>query len=112
MAVILPFLLRNALVCLSLIASGEMALAGLTLASGDILFQNSNSPQSKAVMAVTHSRFSHCGIYIVKNGKEMVIECAEGYKPVEFSGWIKRDDGRYVAMRLKEHPRGLSYVVC
>jgi hypothetical protein len=115
MTVTLSFLLRNALFCLSLIPPGATALAGLTiakpneqLASGDILFQDSNSAQSRAIMAVTHSRFSHCGIYVVKNGHEMVIECAEGSEPVEFHKWINRDRRHYVAMRLKEHPRGLT----
>ena len=85
------------------------AFAGLLprLVSGDILFQNSHSGQSEAVMKVTQSRFSHCGIYMVINGMEMVIECAEGSNPRRFDKWISRDGGRYLAMRLKLYPQGL-----
>jgi cell wall-associated NlpC family hydrolase len=90
-----------------MLASPAVPESNQSLKSGDILFQNSNSQQSKAVMAVTQSRFSHCGIYMARNGREMVIECAEGPEPRDFLAWINRDHGRYVAMRLKEYPQGL-----
>lgn len=47
------------------------------LQDGDIIFQESQSAQCKAVQKATHSRYSHCGIIFRKDGKYFVYEAIE-----------------------------------
>lgn len=70
---------------------------------GDLIFQITTSPQSKAIQMATGSEYTHCGIILEKDGKLQVFEALTkvGFVPIE--QWIRRGvKGHYVVMRLKD----------
>lgn len=69
---------------------------------GDIIFQTSQSPQSKAIQLATKSKYSHCGV-VYKVGKEFyVYEAVQPVKTTPLSKWIARgESGKYIVKRLK-----------
>ncbi len=70
--------------------------------NGDIIFQSSNSGQSKAIQLATHSVYSHCGILFQENGEWMVYEAVQPVVKTPFESWIKRgDNAHYLVKRLK-----------
>ncbi len=72
------------------------------LKNGDIVFQTSNSAQSKAIQLATKSRYSHMGIIYINNGKHYVFEAVQPIKLTELETWIKRgQSGHYVVKRVK-----------
>lgn len=84
------------------------ALAG-ELKDGDLIFQTSHSPQSRAIQLATSSPYSHMGIVIHRNGNPFVYEAGAtvGYTPL--AEWIARgENGRYVVKRLKNADRLLT----
>jgi uncharacterized protein YycO len=81
---------------------------GETFKEGDILFQSTTSRQAKAIELATHSRFSHVGILIEKDGKLMV---AEAVQPVQFTpidNWIAQGDNAYTQCRIKNSDQILT----
>lgn len=69
--------------------------------TGDIIFQSSFSGQSKAVSLATHSKYTHCGIIVVKNGKNHVLEAVQPVRITPIEEWISHgDDGHYLVKRL------------
>ena len=72
--------------------------------SGDVIFHVSKSSQSAAIKLGTWSRYSHCGIVIMKNGKPYVLEAENGVELTPMPKWLKR--GRmwdhYRVMRLRD----------
>ena len=81
---------------------------------GDIIFHVSKSYQSTAIKIGTLSRYSHCGIIVVENGKPYVIEAEGGVEKTPMKTWLRR--GRmfhhYRVMRLKNnHPVSVPYTL-
>jgi hypothetical protein len=75
---------------------------GDALQDGDIIFQHSESPLSKAITLATHSPYSHCGIIFKKDGALYVYEAIEPVRVTPLGAWIARGDGgHYVVKRLK-----------
>ena len=71
---------------------------------GDIIFQSSQSNQSKAIELATKSPYSHMGIIFIKNGKPYVFEAASKVVYTPFDKWINRGKNRkYIIKRLKDH---------
>lgn len=71
--------------------------------NGDIVFQTSQSTQSKAIQFATHSKFSHCGIVVLKEKKVYVLEAVEPVKLTPIDAWIRRGKNNYfVVKRLKK----------
>lgn len=72
-----------------------------------MIFHISKSTQSTTIKLGTWSRYSHCGIIIMKNGKPFVLEAENGVELTPMSKWLKR--GRmwdhYRVMRLKEEQK-------
>jgi len=69
---------------------------------GDIIFQTSQSEQSKAIQLATHSNYSHVGIIFKSNNTLLVYEAVQPVKFTPIEQWIKRGDGgHYVVKRLK-----------
>ncbi len=69
---------------------------------GDIIFQSSQSGQSKAVQLATHSKYSHVGIIFKTKNSTLVYEAVQPVKFTKLKQWIKHgDDGHYVVKRLK-----------
>lgn len=86
-----------------LLAGCAKGQAAPQLKEGDILFQITDSPQSRAIQLGTGSEYTHCGIVLEKDGKLQVFEAISkvGWVPVD--QWIKRGvKGHYVVMRLKD----------
>lgn len=76
---------------------------------GDIIFQTSNSGQSKAIQLATKSGYSHCGIIYFDKGVPMVFEAIEPVTVTPLSDWIARGkDRHYVVKRLKESQKILT----
>lgn len=72
------------------------------LQDGDIIFQESQSAQCKAVQKATNSRYSHCGIIFRKDDKYFVYEAIEPVVITQLNHWIDRGKNRhYIVKRLK-----------
>lgn len=70
--------------------------------NGDIIFQTSESQQCEAVRIATNSKFSHCGIIFVEEGKTYVYEAVQPVKITPLKDWISHGrDAKYVVKRLK-----------
>lgn len=73
-----------------------------TFQNGDIIFQTSNSSQSKAIQLATNSPYSHVGIIYENKGKLWVFEAIEPVQLTPLDKWIKRGKkGHYIVKRLK-----------
>ncbi|MFT3995350.1 MAG: YiiX family permuted papain-like enzyme [Dysgonomonas sp.] len=71
------------------------------LRNGDLVFQESQSSQCKAVKAATHSKYSHCGIIYKHNNVYYVYEAIQPVSVITLDEWIKRGkDQHYVVKRL------------
>ncbi len=74
----------------------------LQLKDGDLIFQTSLSSQSKAIQLATKSKYSHMGIILTNNGKQMVYEAISTVQFTPITSWIKRGEGgHFVVKRLK-----------
>lgn len=69
------------------------------LQEGDVVFQTSNSGQSKAIQLATGSKFSHCGIIVKVDGKLKVVEAVQPVKITEFKDWVKRGNNSYYEVK-------------
>lgn len=85
---------------------------------GDIIFQSSKSFQSTAIKIGTLSKYSHCGIIVMKNNKPYVLEAHKGVELTPLNKWIDRGllYNHYKIMRLKDSKKvkvnytlGISY---
>lgn len=80
-----------------------------TTKDGDIIFQSSQSPQCEAIRIATNSKFSHCGIIYVINGKHYVYEAVQPVKLTPLKDWITGGEGqKYVVKRLKNASQVLT----
>ncbi|MCF6133216.1 YiiX family permuted papain-like enzyme [Flavobacterium wongokense] len=69
---------------------------------GDIIFQSSQSGQCEAIRIATNSKFSHCGIIYIVNGKKYVYEAVQPVSSAPLEQWIKHGEGNaFVIKRLK-----------
>lgn len=77
--------------------------------NGDIIFQTSQSEQCEAVRIATNSKFSHCGIIYIENGKTYVYEAVQPVKMTLLSDWIRHGEGnKYVVKRLQDADKLLN----
>ena len=68
---------------------------------GDIIFQTSQSSQSKAIQIATKSKYSHVGIIYSITNKFYVYEAIQPVKLTALNEWINRGlNGKYVVKRL------------
>ena len=89
----------------SLLFASYTAIANYQPHDGDIIFQSSQSNQSKAIEQATNSPYSHVGIIFIKNGKPYVFEAASKVIYTPLDKWINRGKNKkYVIKRLKNHP--------
>lgn len=76
---------------------------------GDLIFQTSQSEQSKAIQLATNSKYSHCGIVYSENGQFYVFEAIHPVKTTPLDKWIARGkDGHFVIKRLKNADQVLT----
>lgn len=72
------------------------------LQSGDIVFQENESGQGKAIQLATQSQFTHCGLVIREGDKVMVYEAVQPVRIVSMAEWVKQGKEKvYHAKRLK-----------
>lgn len=103
--------LRQLLLPIVLLALLPLAACGRepTLQDGDIIFHTSRSAQSAAIQRATHSRYSHMGLVLHKDGKPYVFEAVSTVKFTPLAQWIARGEGgRYVVKRWREAPQRLD----
>lgn len=76
---------------------------------GDIVFQTSQSAQCEAIRIATNSKFSHCGLIFIMNGKKMVFEAVQPVKLTPIENWIQQGkNNEYVVKRLKKAKKILT----
>jgi len=81
----------------------------LEIKSGDLIFQESQSDQSKAIQLATNSNYSHCGIIFKEGTAFYVFEAVQPVKFTPLNQWIARGaKGKYVIKRLKNADEVLS----
>jgi uncharacterized protein YycO len=77
--------------------------------NGDLIFQTSESGQSKAVQLATNSKYSHCGIIYKEGNNYFVFEAVQPVKSTPLDKWIERgDDEEFVIKRLKDADKVLT----
>lgn len=70
---------------------------------GDIIFHTSRSSQSAAIQRATHSRYSHMGMIVHRDGRPYVFEAIATVRYTPLDAWIKRGEGgRYVVKRWRD----------
>ncbi|CAG0905899.1 unnamed protein product, partial [Cyprideis torosa] len=73
-----------------------------TFQNGDIIFQTSTSAQSKAIQLATHSKYSHMGMILEKDGSWYVLEAVQPVKYTPIEEWVDRGEkDAYVVKRLQ-----------
>lgn len=81
-----------------------------TLKEGDIIFQTSKSRQSKFIAYATHSLKTHCGIIVLKEGKQYVLEASSTVRLTPIKEFI--DKGvlkKFSVYRYTDKPLKISY---
>lgn len=70
--------------------------------TGDIIFQSSQSGQSRAVQLATNSKYSHVGLIYIENKHTYVLEAVQPVKKTPIEEWIKHGDNHeFSVKRLK-----------
>jgi hypothetical protein len=90
-----------ALALFFLIAScrAQAVPARLELHDGDIVFQHSQSPQSKIVVLATGSQWSHMGIVWIKDGAPWVLEAEEPVQLTPLEKWRVRGMKKQIVIK-------------
>lgn len=92
-----------------LISCGNSRPIASEFQNGDVIFQTSESEQCEAVRIATNSKFSHCGIIFIENGKKYVYEAVQPVKITALEDWITHGKGsKYVVKRLKKSEKQLT----
>lgn len=87
---------------LILLMTGRLA-AEPALRDGDLVFQQSQSRQSAAILAATGSPLTHMGIVHMRDGKPYVIEAWRTVRETPLADWIARgENGRYRVYRYRD----------
>lgn len=73
------------------------------LRDGDLVLQQSTSPQSAALRAATGSPYTHVGMVFRRDGALAVIEAVEPVRWTPLAAWVDRGrDDVVVALRLRD----------
>lgn len=73
------------------------------LNEGDIIFQTTDTKQTKLIKELTHSDITHCGLVYKKGDKFYVIHAVDPVSSMPFETWIARGvKGKYKVIRLKK----------
>lgn len=81
----------------------------LPLKTGDIIFQTSQSAQSKAIQLATHSPYSHCGVVFKYGNDFFVFEAIKTVTLTDLDKWITQgQDQQFVVKRVKNEEQVLS----
>jgi hypothetical protein len=93
-----------ALVAIALLVSSCGRKVEARVRDGDIIFQTSQSEQSRAIQLATHSPYSHMGLVLFREGRPFVFEAVSpSVRFTPLREWIARGEGaRYVVKRLRD----------
>jgi len=79
------------------------------LQDGDIVFQTTSSPLSRAIQLATGSKYSHCGIIFKEKGALYVYEAVQPVRSTPLAQWIAQGDGgKFVIKRLNNAKQVLT----
>ncbi len=78
--------------------------------SGDVIFQESESSQSKAIQLATKSKYSHCGIIYKKNGQTYVLEAVQPVKLTTLKTWINKGKNNHYVLKRFSKPLNESQI--
>jgi hypothetical protein len=89
------------LAMLSLFGAGPSAAADLPpLKTGDIVFQNTETSASDAIMLASGTLYTHVGlIEIDGNGKAKVIEAVGPVRAVSLASWMRKGTGNRITIK-------------
>tara|TARA_R110002020_G_scaffold98105_2_gene233769 strand:- start:72 stop:686 length:615 start_codon:yes stop_codon:yes gene_type:complete len=105
-------LIISGLSLLAIILFSQEAAATPSFQSGDIIFQTSNSLQSKMLERATRSKITHVGIIFTRKNKHYVAEASSRVRIISLSKWIKRGKKKkYAVMRLNEGIKKENFVL-
>ena len=105
-------LIISGLSLLVIILFSQEAVATPSFQSGDIIFQTSNSLQSKMLERATRSKITHVGIIFTRKNKHYVAEASSRVRIISLSKWIKRGKKKkYAVMRLNEGIKKENFVL-
>jgi uncharacterized protein YycO len=77
--------------------------AAAQLRDGDLIFQTSQSAQSRAIQLATKSKYSHCGILFRRGNEWRVFEAVQPVSETSLAKWVARgQDGHFVVKRLRD----------
>lgn len=80
------------------------------LQEGDIVFTSSARGQGRAIIDATGSRYTHCGIVLIQNGKPMVLEAVEPVSITPLERFVSVSaPGTFMARRLKSPVEPAAY---
>ncbi len=68
--------------------------------NGDIIFQNSQSRQCRAIEEATKSKYTHCGIiFLDDHGKPYVMEAVQPVQIISLESFISRGENEHFAIK-------------
>lgn len=78
--------------------------SGYSPKEGDVVFQSlPRNPLVDAIEGATHSRYSHCGLIVWRDGEWRVLEAIGPVQETRLSSWIKQGrGGEFAAYRFEE----------
>ena len=84
-------------------AGAAVAAAAPLLHDGDLIFQTSQSAQSRAIQLATQSAYSHCGILFRRGREWRVFEAVQPVSETSLAQWVARgQNGKFVVKRLRD----------
>lgn len=69
---------------------------------GDLIFQQSGSPQSELVRVLTGGKWTHMGVIFKRPGGAAVLEALSPVRWTPLDEWIVRSGGRFVVKRVRD----------
>ena len=81
----------------------------MDLKEGDLIFQETESEQARALRAATGSRWTHVGVFFRYNGKPFVFEAVQPVRITPLNVFLQRSwQGRFAVKRLLNRERLLT----
>lgn len=100
------------LMCAAGISAASSSVPVSDLREGDIIFQESNGPQSIAIQKATNSRITHVGIIFKRGSSWQVLEAVQPVKYTPLADFIARGKNDYYSIkRLNERQPKLTTAV-
>ena len=76
--------------------------------TGDIVFQYGTSESSEAIKLATGSKFSHCGILFLHEGRWLVLEAVQPVRVIPMADWMAQGADDYVEIKRVKEEYALS----